>query len=1079
MTALTDRPPAHPSASGPAGQAVAALLFVDAVGDALITTLDALVTGSLLPQTLIVLDATDGHRAGAVCRAHQVAREVTVVVDEVPTGLGARAAYARTTGPQPATELPSGTSAVWLLAAGQVPAQDALRSLADALRRSPSTGVVGPKLVDLDDPRQLRSVGIAATRTGRVLSTPEPGQPDMGQFDGRADVLGVPAAGLLAEADLWTRLGGHQPALGDLGADLDLSWRAHLAGRRVLTVPTARVAAPASSDLAGAQADTPARRRAARRVALARCAWWTAPFLALWLALTSLLGGLAMLLAKRPRAAGAEVADLGALLDPWRTLAARWRGRRGTVVRRSDLRSLFVGPGEVARHVGDRLNPGQVTPQASFDTDPEADSLAHVVRDDAASAGGSLGGRLGRNPGLWSVLAAVVAAGFAWRGVVGGHLGALRSGLVGGQLLGGRVTSGTLFHDWWDGWSGSGLGADAPGGPASALLAGPAWVIAHVPFLGVTAPGGAAAAALVAATVPLAAWTAYVAGRVVTLQKWPRALVGLAWAASPVAAAAVLEGRLAALVALVLLPLVVAGTARLLGRGGRTTTAAATGLVAAALGAFVPALLVVLLVVLVAGVVLAPGAAKGRALLAAALPIGLLGPWGVDVAHHPAELLTGPGLLAYAGSAPSLSHLALLSPGPTGHYPWWAAAPVAGLAVVCLVRGRRRGLSLTLLGLVGVVGLAGALAVPRVRLGVVPLGQSGAGNVLVPWWGTAMLLALAGLLGVVLVGLSDLTLRRGRGGWAAVARWPAVAALVVVAVGGPALYGWGGIDGRLRAWTDPRPAIAADQAGAPQANRTLLLAPTPAGMGYRLVAAESPDLSVDLGTRGLDAGTDDGAGSPAAASAPAGTSAAAAAFTAPSPDLAAATIQLLLDGSTGVSGSDSSDAAPSARLVDLGVGFVGLGTRASAAMAQRLDATAGLVRMGSRGGYDYWRVQPPIASADSSVGAPRIRLVAGTTTTGVAVTGEHGATSTRVRAAATGTLLVSEPTAWVRHATVTVDGREVAAIGGRPAYAIPAGDHRLSITVDPEQPWWRFGQAALLLVGLYLALPTRRARRSS
>ncbi|MEO7070418.1 MAG: hypothetical protein ABI131_08000, partial [Nostocoides sp.] len=470
MTALTDRPPAHPSAPGPGVQSVAALLYVAAVGEPLIATLDAVAAGTLQPQTLVVLDASEGHRAGAVCRAHPIARDLTVVVADLPSGTAARAAYARTAGAQPATELPSGTTAVWLLAAGQVPGKDALRALADAVRRSPSTGLVGPKIVDADVPGRLRSVGIAATRTGRVLSTPEPGQPDMGQFDGRSDVLGVPAAGLFAEQPLWAQLGGHQASLGDLGADLDLSWRAHLAGRRVLTVPAARLAVPATSDLAGAQADTAARRRAARRVALARCAWWTAPFVALWLIFTSLLGGLALLVAKRPRAAGGEIADLGALLDPWRTIAARWRGRRGKVVRRSDLRSLFVGPGEVARHVGDRLNPGlavpgPTSPDASADAEAGAPTgaptagpshpLSDAFDEEATTDNGSLGGRVGRNPGVWAVLVALAAAGFAWRGVAGGHLGALRGGLTGGQLLGGRVSPASLFHDWWDGWSGS------------------------------------------------------------------------------------------------------------------------------------------------------------------------------------------------------------------------------------------------------------------------------------------------------------------------------------------------------------------------------------------------------------------------------------------------------------------------------------------------------------------------------------------------------------------------------------------------------------------------------------------------
>lgn len=1035
MTVLTDRPAdADPSRRAVAASTVTALLHVDSLGDGFVATLDALAAGSQHPDHVLVLDASGSGTAQSVIGGHPLADAATVSVARVTPGTAPRAAYDLTTGASPEVRLPSPTTHVWLLAAGQVPSPGALRGLVDALRRSPSAGLAGPKVLDAADPTRLRSAGIAATRTGRVLATPEPGGPDMGQLDGRSDVLAVPAAGLFVERALWDDLGGFLLTFGDLGADVDLSWRAHLAGRRVLVVPSAHLLSPAGG-LGEAIADTARRRRDVRRVALARCAWWTAPLIAAWVAVCALGAALALFAAKRPRAALAELGDIGALLDPWRTAAGRWHGRRTKRISRRNLTTLFVDASDVRRHVGDLVH------QAVGGTARTATAGPDETADDPTVDIGSLGGRLVRNPGFWVVLATAAATAAAWRGVAGG-VDAFRGGLSGGELVGSQASTAGLFHDWWDGWSGPGLGTGTSAGPASALLAVPAWLLEHVPMLGVTSPGGAAVATLLALALPGAALSAYLAGRVATTSRWPRALVALAWAGSAAAAAAMTAGRVGALVALVLLPLVAAGTTRLLSRRGTSVSAAATGVVAAVLGAFAPALLVLVLAVLVVGVVAAPGAAKGRAALAALLPLGLLGPWAVELVRHPAALLSGPGLVSYGAPAPDTLHLAVLFPGDGSPYPWYAAAPLIGLAALALLRGRRRWLPVTALGLLAVVGLAATLAAPRVRLGSVPAGLTGAGRDLTPWWGLPMLVALLGLLAVVLVGLSDLPLRRERGGWAAVLRWPAVAVLAVVAVGGLTLRAWYPADG-LRAWSDPRPAVAVDQATGPLANRTLLLTPTGSAMGYRLVGREAPVL-----VRGLP--TQDGPGA----------------------DQIASAVRSLVDAGSG--------GAVHAELLTLGAGFVGLGSASTDAVRQQLDATAGLVRMGSRGGFDYWRVQPPAGAAGTAaVGAPRAFLTDASGVTPVAVTGEHGATATAISPATPATLTMAEPRSWAGHAVVQVGGHVLTARADGPAvtYTVPAGRADLTIDVAPPDPWWRWGQLALLAVALFLAVPTGRRRR--
>ena len=54
------------------------------------------------------------------------------------------------------------------------------------------------------------------------------------------DVFAVPTACLLVRADLFRTIGGFDPSIEYRGDDIDLCWRAHLSGARVVVVPAAR-----------------------------------------------------------------------------------------------------------------------------------------------------------------------------------------------------------------------------------------------------------------------------------------------------------------------------------------------------------------------------------------------------------------------------------------------------------------------------------------------------------------------------------------------------------------------------------------------------------------------------------------------------------------------------------------------------------------------------------------------------------------------------------------------------------------------------------------------------------------------
>ena len=101
-------------------------------------------------------------------------------------------------------------------------------------------GIVGPKIVDWDDPRVLREVGATVDGFGHRYVALQDGERDQGQFDRVLEVLAVPTCAMLVARDvlmvvepLDERLEGHQD-------DVDYCWRARIAGFRILMTPLAQ-----------------------------------------------------------------------------------------------------------------------------------------------------------------------------------------------------------------------------------------------------------------------------------------------------------------------------------------------------------------------------------------------------------------------------------------------------------------------------------------------------------------------------------------------------------------------------------------------------------------------------------------------------------------------------------------------------------------------------------------------------------------------------------------------------------------------------------------------------------------------
>jgi len=144
-------------------------------------------------------------------------------------------------------------------------APDCIRRLIEETLRS-NAGVVGPKLLDWNDPNRILHVGLGADKTGLVSDLAEPGEYDQEQHDAVRDVFAVPGAVTLLRTDLFQALEGFDEAMLVQGEDLDLCWRAHALGARVLVNPaaTARHREDLTTRIVGADRDRFSRRHRIR-----------------------------------------------------------------------------------------------------------------------------------------------------------------------------------------------------------------------------------------------------------------------------------------------------------------------------------------------------------------------------------------------------------------------------------------------------------------------------------------------------------------------------------------------------------------------------------------------------------------------------------------------------------------------------------------------------------------------------------------------------------------------------------------------------------------------------------------------
>ncbi|MPY96358.1 MAG: glycosyltransferase, partial [Acidimicrobiia bacterium] len=116
----------------------------------------------------------------------------------------------------------------------------AVRQLVEEAYRA-NAGIVGPKVVRWDEPARLLQVGLGSDKFGAPSPIAERDELDQAQHDGGRDVFAVPGGCVLVRADLFRELSGFDEEMTFHGEDLDLCWRAQVAGARVAVAPLARV----------------------------------------------------------------------------------------------------------------------------------------------------------------------------------------------------------------------------------------------------------------------------------------------------------------------------------------------------------------------------------------------------------------------------------------------------------------------------------------------------------------------------------------------------------------------------------------------------------------------------------------------------------------------------------------------------------------------------------------------------------------------------------------------------------------------------------------------------------------------
>ena len=1004
----------------------------------------------------------------------------------------------------------AGTEWIWLLHDDAAPAPEALAELLHAVERAPSVTVAGCKQLDWDARRRLIDVGLSTSRWAERLTLIEADELDQGQYDGRSDTFAVNSAGMLVRRDVWEELGGFDHALPGTGDDVDFCWRNRLAGHRVVVVPTARMFHV--SHRRHALGSAGAARKAQVYLRLKHSVAWKLPLHAAGALLGSLFKLVLSIAVKDPGYGFSQLmATFVALGRPGAVIRGRRDAARTRRIRRSVIKGLQTPRREVWAHrrsLIEALGSDDSDSDAAR-TDPLAEQPSGDSTDDFAALSTSERGWVG-NGALLGVILTTAAS-------LIGLSGFFRAEAVtGGALIPVSSKLADIWHHATSWWIGLGAGLPGHGDPFAFLL----WM------LGLVGGGDAngALAWLLLLAMPLAGLFAWFAAGGLTTRRRFRLVAALVWGGAPALQVALNQGRLGALVAHIMVPLLVlallraTGTARGQGRFAvpepgdprflekppakpgvngtpSWTAAAAAGLALAVVAAAAPSLLLPSAVVVVlTGVLLGR---RGRTVWWALLPsAALFVPFGISVLERPRALLADPGVPLGFEGAPLWQQilgqplyfdadggLAGLPVFDGSAVPWalllalLIGFPVLALATAALFVPGKRTRVARALWVAALIILAGGWLGGHVAT------AASADALVTPFTGPAVSASGFLLLGAALIGADGLLRFAEKTAAAPAARRMALQSLSVLAI---VLLLAGPVAG-MTAWA-ARNLLQSASGAAPAAGATF-----PLGTPRQIVptaARTLPATAIDRGqgpeqTRTLVIDTAEDGSFDASIVRGAGTtldglSTIAAARnimgepgeeTVRDDDAATAALRSVVATVVAGQGVD-----PRPELERLGAGFVVLRASDTAAQltASRMDAVPGLVAVGQTNVGWLWRIsplnQPVIDAADV---AHRVRIVDGTgAAIGLLASGLE-TVDAAVPEGPEGRLVVlaerSDPgwSAWM-------DGRRLTSTtsGWSQAFTLPAQGGQLTIRYEsPWAVWTAVAQATVIGLTVLLAIP--------
>ncbi|SEI72280.1 Glycosyltransferase, GT2 family [Arthrobacter sp. yr096] len=1093
--------------------------------------------GDYLPRTLAALsdqtrsaDAAIGIDTGSTDNSLDLLREAcgqgnVTTFQQAKSGFGAAVqaglqelapAGAATDGPASQTK---SVQWIWLLHDDAAPAPDALAELLHAVERAPSVTVAGCKQLGWDNERHLVDVGLSTSRWAERLTLIDADEVDQGQYDARSDTFAVNSAGMLIRRDVWEQLQGFDPALPGSGDDVDFCWRNWLAGNRVVVVPSARMFHVEHRP--HGLGTSSAARKAQIHVRLKHTPWWNVPFQAIGALFGAIVRLVLSILVKEPGYGFSQfTATVAALIRPLAVVKGRRVAAATRRVHRSVIRGLQTSTREVRANRRSLLE--AIRP--SDDNAAVSDLLAPEPSGDAADDFAALA----TNERGWVGTGAVAAALLALAAALVGLLGLVRSGTVaGGGLLPLSAAPAEIWANASTWWISLGAGLPGHGDPFGYVL----WLLSL--FGG--GDGNSAMAWLLVLAMPLSALGAWFAAGALTTKRRFRTVAALAWSAAPALLIAINDGRVGALFAHVMMPLLLlsllrasgsaigqghsqVGTALsrrpapILGKPGINgtpswTAAAAAGLAMAVVTASAPSLMgPIAVAVILAAVILGQ---RGKTLWWSLLPtIAIFLPYGISVLDRPRALLADPGVPLTFEASPlwqqllgqplafdidgGLTGLAFFGPGAM---PWalllalLVSAPVLILAVTALFLPGKRTALARVFWLAALAILVSGWLVGHVATGV-------NNNVIVgPYTGPAVSAAGMLLLAAAVIGAEKIFTAPRRTSDSDRPKLPlrrvASGVVLTLLVAGP-LASMGAWAAQNVLQTSPAPGASP--------------APNPAGQASSL-GSERQVWPVDSGT--LPATAVDRGQGPERTRTLVITSGEQGAFTSSLMRGAGTTLDGLstiasartIIGAPGREEIATDDAAtaslrkavativastgvdPRADLEQLGAGFVVLKAADSAAQltASRIDAVPGLVAVGQTDAGWLWRVTPrnqPAATAADA--AHRVRIVDSKNATVGTLPSEEVSVDATVPSGEEGRKVVlaerSDPgwSAWL-------DGRQLkgTTAGWSQAFELPAAGGDLEIRyTNPWALWFGILQAVVigLTVLLAIPMPARRTR---